>query len=583
MNWFRNLPIRNKILSYMLVFTTLPIILVTAIALSISYHNAKDQLIYYHRMSSGWLQDSLNLEMQDTMKQIYSFEADKSVRNVILSWCGANQNLTYSQRWDLISAMNSMISMESSINSIDLYNYSQEQVLVAERSGATLEDTGSKLGFWLDHPKDLQNNLVYFRMDDEILQVHELHRFEDNQPIGLLVIHIRPYALQRTLSDIKTIPEESIFILNDQDELIESDLGEDAPAVTAKLGKIKDLLISKEQKEIYFENQFWFYKPINNGKLQLIVSVPEKTISKSLYPMIATAVLIAILMAIADILCSVWYSSLISKPIQKLSHEMQNLKLDNYQLKHSSDRSDEIGVLQESFDSMILRNKELIEQEYQSQIEKRSAQLKALQAQINPHFMYNTLQVIGGMSLQHNAPEIYRITVALCDIMRYSLNFSKETVALKEEISYLESYIMIQNERFGGHIRLNLNVPEETLSCMVPKLILQPLAENSFEYGFSNQTSDCVLSIESSFINDQDLEIKVMDNGVGFVPERLAEIQGSLNRDMNSSLNLKSHIGLSNVHNRIRLHSGSDKYGLTIESRQYQGTVITILLKKVIE
>ncbi|MCR4778213.1 MAG: sensor histidine kinase [Lachnospiraceae bacterium] len=581
--WFKNLSIRKKLLYYMLVFTVIPIALVTAIALTVNYNKARDQLIYYHRMSSGWLQDRLNVEMQDTFKQIYSFEADKKVREKLINWCVTDKELNYDDRWVLITALNSIISIDSSINSIELYNYKQGEVLIAERSGATMKKTGGRLDFWKDHDDNLQKNLVFYRTEKEILEVHQIYRFEDNSPIGLMVAHLRPYALQKLLDEIKSVPEESIMILNDMGNIIEADYGEEYELSESTVAHVRKMLSESEQKETLYNERFWFYRPIGRGKLQLLVAVPEKTISETLLPTLMMGIFIACATAFIGIVCSVGYSALISKPITKLSKEMQNLKLDNYNSRQSSQRTDEIGVLQESFDLMIARNKELIEKEYQSKIAKRSAQLRALQAQINPHFMYNTLQVIGGMALGHDAPEIYRITLALCDIMRYSLSFSKEMVKLSEEAEYLKSYIMIQNERFGGRIRMELDFQEETLDLLVPKLILQPLAENSFEYGFSDKTGDCVIRFVSQINEDGNLKIEVIDNGVGFTPKRLEEVNKALKSDADNSMQLNSHIGLRNVHSRLRLHGDSDKYGLSVKSDQYRETVVTILTKAIKE
>ena len=176
MGWFRNLSIRKKLLYYMLVFTVVPIMIVTSVSLGITYRTVKDQLIYNHRVASGWLQDRLGLELQDAMNQIYDFEVDKNVRSIILDWCSNNTDLSYSKRWDLITALNAMISMDNTINSIEIYNLSKKEVLIAERDGATLEETGERLSFWKERSDNLQTNLVYFQQEDEILEVHEIHR-----------------------------------------------------------------------------------------------------------------------------------------------------------------------------------------------------------------------------------------------------------------------------------------------------------------------------------------------------------------------------------------------------------------------
>lgn len=179
----------------MLFFTVIPITLITSVALGITHRTVKDQLIYNHRVSSGWLQDRLNLELQDAMNQIYDFEVDKDVRNDILTWYNTEKELGYSERWTLISAMNSVISMDNAINSIDLYNLSKDEVLIAQRDGATMEETKDRLNFWMERDNSLQTNLVYIQNKDEILEVHRIHRFEDNAPIALLVIHLRPYEM----------------------------------------------------------------------------------------------------------------------------------------------------------------------------------------------------------------------------------------------------------------------------------------------------------------------------------------------------------------------------------------------------
>ena len=151
-------------------------------------------------------------------------------------------------------------------------------------------------------------------------------------------------------------------------------------------------------------------------------------------------------------------------------------------------------------------------------LEKQEAQIHALQAQINPHFMYNVMQVIGGMALQRQAPEIYRVTGALGDLMRYCLNFSREMVPLKEEIHYLQSYCMLQNERFNDRIKLHVKIEEELLGCLVPKLLLQPVLENSFHHGLVNKAGDWLLEVKGTLEEEQEgntLILKVMDNGNG--------------------------------------------------------------------
>lgn len=580
---FSNISIRKKILISMLAFTLIPIILVATVATAITYKTMRDQLIYDHRMSSGWLQDRLALECSDMMDQFYEFEVDKDVKADIIRWCTQGEELDYSAQWRMITLMNTVISMDGNINSIDLFNLAEDQVLIAERSGARLEDTGDMLAQWKARDEALQSNLVFLRTDNEILAMHQIHRFDDKMPIALVVFHLRPYHLQDILDEIKTVPEETILIFNDQNDLIEADYGTNWDMDLQIVQSIRWQLAEGERKEASYADQFWFYRAVNGGKTQILLTVPNQTIIDALFPTVLSSIIVAVIAIIASIICSVVYSRAISRPIRQLSEEMKTLTLNEFSGSFAENREDEIGILQDSFDQMIARNKELIAQEYQSKLEKRNAQLRALQAQINPHFMYNTLQVIGGMALNKNAPAIYQITLALSDIMRYSLNFSKEMVCLDEEVRYLESYVMIQNERFGGKVQLQLDLAPETMNCLIPKLILQPLVENSFEHGLLDKVGEWIIIVESCITEQGDLLLCVKDNGMGFTPERLEQIRNKIEKETMNALKSGSHIGLANVHARIRLRNSGEGYGVTISSTPEDGTMVCVRLQVVRE
>ena len=576
MKSFRNISIRKKILISMLAFTLIPIVLVAAVATRITYKTMRDQLIYDHRMSSGWLQDRLSLELTGMMDQFYEFEVNREVKNDILRWCTKGESLDYSAQWRIITLMNTVISMDSRINSIEIFNLSNDEVLVAERSGAQLDVKGDRLDKWLQRDINLQSNQVFLKDGNELMVFHQVHRFDDKQPIALVVMRLRPYQLQDILDEIKTVPEETILVFNDQNEIIEADYGTEWDMSSDIIESIRSELAEGERKEGSYDEQFWFYRSINGGKLQVLLTVPNQTIVDALLPTVASCILVAIIAVIASIICSVVYSRAVSRPIRKLSDEMKTITLNEYSGTLLESREDEIGILQDSFNHMIERNKELIAQQYQTQIEKRNAQLRALQAQINPHFMYNTLQVIGGMALDKDAPEIYSITLALSDIMRYSLNFSKEMIHLSEEIKYLQSYVMIQNERFGGKVHLVLDLAPETQQCLIPKLILQPLVENSFEHGLLDKEGQWLISVASELSESNELVIYVKDNGIGFDHTRLEQIRKTINQDTTQALKSGSHIGLANVHARIRLRSQSENHGLVIHSTPMEGTTITV-------
>ena len=583
MTRFRNISIRKKILVSMLAFTLIPILLVSIVAITITYKTMRDQLIYDHRMSSGWLQDRLAVKNSDMMDRFYEFEVDKDVKADILRWCTQDGSLDYSARWRIITVMNTVISMDSNINSIELFNMAENEVLIAERSGARVDESGERLTQWEQRGDALQSNQAFLRSGNEILACHQIHRFDDKQPIALVVFHLRPYHLEGILDEIKTVPEETILVFNDQNEVMVADYGTDWNMDTGLVEGIRRELAEGDRKEASYDDQFWFYRSVSGGKMQILLTIPNQTIVDALFPTVASSIFVAIIAVLASVVCSVVYSKAISRPIRDLSEEMKTITLNEYSGSTLESREDEIGILQDSFNHMITRNKELIAQQYQAKLEKRNAQLRALQAQINPHFMYNTLQVIGGMALEKDAPEVYSVTLALSDILRYSLNFSKEMVCLEEEVEYLKSYVMIQNERFGGKVQLKLELEPDTRKCLIPKLILQPLAENSFEHGLLNKAGDWLLTVESHTTPEGDLLICIKDNGIGFDSERLAQIREKIELDTVKALNSGSHIGLANVHARIKLRSAKEGHGVSIDSSPETGTTVSVRMPALYE
>ncbi len=575
----KRLSIRKKLFLGMALISIIPVFAATFFTMNHIYSTMREQIIQTRRMSIGWLQDRLELIIKGYTEQFYEFEVNKELKADILSWCNDGQELDYAAKWRLISSMNAAISMDSTINSIELYNLSNNIVLSARRSGAVMEKTQNKLDFWLQRTETLQTNTVFFLEENELLVAHQINRFENKTPLALMVIRMRPYAIEELLADIKTSDDETITLLNDDDQLLVANYGNENRLQLEDILTLSHKLSEGQLWENTDNENFSFYRPVGGGKLQIMQVVPNQVIVSALKQTLWIGVATAVFAIMAAILCSALFSRIISKPIISLSNQMRHVTLKDYDSPSGPKRYDEIGFLNESFDVMMTRNQELIAQEYQSKIEKRNAQLRALQAQINPHFMNNTLQVIGGMALKKNAPEIYSVTLALGDIMRYSLNFSREMVCLREEIRYLQSYLTIQNQRFDNRIKLTMDIDENVMDCLIPKLILQPIFENSFEHGLADKTGSWRICLGGHLTDSGDLLLSVADNGLGISPDRLAYIQEELARGAERALGSGAHIGLNNVNSRIRLKFPGDEYGATISSTQGEGVLVQVLMK----
>ncbi|HWQ97687.1 MAG TPA: histidine kinase [Clostridia bacterium] len=574
--------IRRKLFYSMLLLSVLITAAVTIVALISTYSTMREQLIFDRRTNIGWLENRLYLESKSDMNRFYEFEVDQSLKYDVLAWYTGGNNADVSVKLDLIKALNSIISLDSNINSIDLFNLGNGTVLRAQRSGAAFIETGDLLAAWNAREEGLQTNTVYLRDGREIIAYHQIHRFLDNKPLALIAIHQRQYKLQNILADIKITNNESILIFNDQNDLIESDLGENGDIAMAQAPAIIEQIAQSDSRETVQDGNFWFYRNVNGGKLRILLVVADKAIVSSLQKTLLAGILVSLAAVAAAIAASAAFARFLSKPLIALAASMGKIRLDSSQNLERSERNDEIGLLQNSFADMAERTQNLIASEYIAKIEKRNAQLRALQAQINPHFIYNTLQAVGGMALKHGVPGIYEVTLNLIDIMRYSLNFSKDRVRLGDELKYLQSYLQIQNLRFGKRLDLTFDAPENCFEYLVPKLILQPLVENCFEHGLAERSGRWTVTV-SAAVQGEDLLLTVSDNGVGIPPEKLEQIRATLESGTDSSLRGAEHIGLTNVNARIRLMFGGEDYGLTIDSDPNAGTSITVRLRAVKE
>ena len=198
----KNYSIRTKILIAMIVLSVISVLTVTLVAFYITSDTVKEQLILNRRMSSGWLQERLAIESENTMNQLYEYEVNKNIRSDIVTWCSTNK-LDYKSILRLIDSMNSTISIDNNINAIEIYNLNNDTVLIANRSESQIDKTKDRLEKIDVNNDNFQKNLSYFRDDDEILAVHQISQFEDKKVIALVMIHQRQYKLQDILSDIK--------------------------------------------------------------------------------------------------------------------------------------------------------------------------------------------------------------------------------------------------------------------------------------------------------------------------------------------------------------------------------------------
>jgi two-component system sensor histidine kinase YesM len=213
----------------------------------------------------------------------------------------------------------------------------------------------------------------------------------------------------------------------------------------------------------------------------------------------------------------------------------------------------------------------LIEKLVKEEQEKKEVELEALHAQINPHFLYNTLNTIKWMAKIQGNTSVSKSITALTKLLRISTNLGRDMITLREEIDYVENYVVIQKLRFNKAINITQNIEEECLNLSVPKLILQPIVENSIIYGLADERQEINIII-SSFIENNQLIIEIRDDGPGIEASVIKTIlSGSTDK------NKFSKVGINNVNHRIRLYCGNE-FGINIETELGVGTLVRVKL-----
>lgn len=339
------------------------------------------------------------------------------------------------------------------------------------------------------------------------------------------------------------------------------------------------------------EANYWFTTKINSRKYVVIGDrcedngwtmlklVPHNEMNRDVKLQFWTNCLIVIFIFSGGIFCLSYIINRTMKPIEDLAETMRHYRQGNcYEKPELSGRLDEVGTLYSSFEKMNVRINMLIESEYQSQIQEKQARLEALQAQLDPHFLYNTLQTISGIAIENNVFEIEDINNSLSEILRYSLNNSKQLVKIEEEVKIVQDYMNIQKYRFGDRLNLKIDLSSSALELRVPVFFLQLPVENAIKHGMEKSVHTVNIHIYDTQTKHI-FNIHIEDDGHGVTKERLDEIRTMLRGEDRAEYKEYKPKGLVNLNERIRQQFGSD-YGVWIDHMAEGGTQVVLTVPK---
>ncbi|WP_260982196.1 sensor histidine kinase [Paenibacillus sp. 32O-W] len=404
-----------------------------------------------------------------------------------------------------------------------------------------------------------------------------LKNIETNQPLGFLVIDIMEPALADKYNKAQLYPGGEVFLLDRNGYVVSSlpskhQVGTklDQPYIDQVLeGKKGFFRIPPGERGGSSAMVTFDTSEMTGFKLVNVVPVSALTKEGSSIRNL-TLIIIAICILFAFWL-AYFLSNNVTRPLRKLRFLMRLVEEGNMNVTFAAGSNDEIGQLGRSFNKMLAHIKQLINEVYEKQLKLREAELKAIQAQFNPHFLYNALDSINWMARIHKVHDISKTVVSLGELLRFSIRKDHEIIEVREDIQQIKNYLVIQNMRYRDKFDVRIEIEPEIEGCYTLKLLLQPIVENAITHGLEMKEDKGSLVITGKK-NGGRLRFTVEDDGVGMSADLVQAMRENRYR---SSASDKTGIGLSNVRRRLELYF-SGNYEMELDSRPGQGTRVRI-------
>ena len=409
-----------------------------------------------------------------------------------------------------------------------------------------------------------------YSIDDVFSLAKAVQDPETGEVLGVILLDIRHDIIQSSINGVTIGEKGFVFVMDQEDNIVYTPVNGIVYRVNPKWVKAMEPMSVQIQGGSYqIRSEL---SPYTGWRTVGVFSMDEVMSSvNTIVYILFTCVIISLVLVV---IVSFKFSRTLTNPIFKLKRLMKQAESGDLTVRFNFEHNDEIGELGQSFNHMIARIDQLIQMVYVEQENKRTAEMKSLQEQIKPHFLYNTLDTISWMARDYDAEDIVRLVDALTNMFRIGLSHGKDIITVKEEITHVSNYLYIQKIRYKDKLNYVIHVDESLYAIEVPKLILQPLVENAIYHGVKAKRGGGTITI-TGVPEGENLVFTVQDNGAGMPQEKVEE----LNRRMSerSVLDEKKSFGLFYIRERIQLCYGKG-YGVHVESTLGEGTRVTITL-----
>jgi two-component system, sensor histidine kinase YesM len=587
-HWFYNMSLQKRLLSYFVLFFIFPIIFVGMVSYVLSYKAIKERAMQYSAQTidrSSYQIDHLLIEANKISDMI-------------------ENNITIQEK--LRQSLEGDISKKYSIDlEVDTELYYMQSYISDYFGLYVIGENGGKYksNYCSTRHEDLRKTEWYKKIVNSTGPVwFSIHRDSFvvgtiGQPfislgnkiidkatgrvLGVVVIDIEQKILQDKIRNMKLSETGDIFILdNSNNPIIDSNMSiaKDYFEKAFSSEYDKNGFVTESIKSEKGERFIAIYKTstLTGWKIGGIVPINELISDSNRLGMLT--LLLLLIVCIFTIIAAIKTSDSIAKPVRSLIDLMNKVEEGDLSVSMNVKYEDEIGKLGKSFNKMIVKIGDLMDRVYKEQKQLRKAELKVLQEQINPHFLYNTLDSIIWLSRANKNKEVITMATALTKLFRVGLSRGRDVVNIEEEIAHAGSYLTIQHIRYKNKFTYDIQVPEDLLRYKTLKLILQPIVENAIYHGIKEQKGVGHISV---IVRDLGTSIafEVKDFGKGMTSERLTALKNTLENRDGEKIDI---YGIKNVNERIKIFFNMDQ-GITINSEYEIGTSVEIRIPKILE
>lgn len=568
MKAFKTASIKEKLLLWYILGILVPILLIGAISMLISVKIIRTQSIIQAESNFSYITKELDSFTGNVFEMSQDFLCSGSIFDIISLGSPVTSQrdaeISDSMRRLLISnteiqAVNIILGnrqWRSTLRKNDIFGYGT--VGYKEISKLASENKGKPC--WYLSGANSEISGIFFARS-----IHSPYTAEEK---GLIIFEISREALNDIAAPANTSATGSVFILSGQNKYIAGSDINLLPGLSP--GAIYDIN-TKPGGMTKSESDIIFFHSTAQPDWRILYTINSYSIYRSSYLMMCCIIVLCLISLLLLILFAKYINSSITKPIRNLVTQMSVWDESNTASLPQNTPDDEIGALYKEFSRLTGRVHSLINQNYKSRIMLKESEIKMLQSQINPHFMFNTLEAINSLSLIYDVPEIGDMITALADILEHSIGRDDRLIMLSEEMHYIDSFIYIYNVRFPGKFEVVKNIDSQAMRVSLPRLLIQPVIENALTHGIIPSGRKCTLQI-SALLRGKDMYVTVRDDGAGIPEDKLAELN---RRFISDDLSTEGSIGLINVNKRLKLYFG-DEYHIKIESEKDKFTSVTL-------